>query len=150
MKSHNTIVLLAVFICNINITRSQSLNKDEDSLYLSFINQIGDTSFNAFTCWLELYPTSSFIPHQREGIEYALTVERKLDSSFSDCSTISKNDSLFHYLSAKDMERIKTLYEEWFILWKKDTSIPKRPLDGTEFKWVNLKEGTWSIETIYW
>lgn len=139
MKLHNTIVILAVIICNINITKCQSLSKDKESLYLSLINQIGDTSFNACTCLLELDLTSSFIPHQRKGIEYALTVERKLDSSFSDCSTISKNDSLFLYLNAKDMERIKTLYEEWFMLWKNDTSIPKRPLDGTEFKWVNLK-----------
>ena len=46
------------------------------------------------------------------------------------------------------MERIKTLYYEWFMLWKNDTTIPTRPLEGTEYKWVNL-EGAW-LKKVFW
>ena len=49
---------------------------------------------------------------------------------------------MFYNLHASDMEKIKTLYEKWFMLWKKDTTITQRPLDGTEYKWVDL-EGAW-------
>jgi hypothetical protein len=116
----------------------QSLSIDKENSYRSLINHINDTSFEACSCWFELHPHSSILPTHRKGIEYAKLVENKIDSSFSECSTISKNDSLFLYLNAKDMERIKSLYEEWFMVWKKDTSFNKRALDGTEYKWVNL------------
>ena len=151
MKSYHSSVLLALVICNMIISYNmnnamcQSLNKDEEGIYLSLIDRISDTSLYACACMLEVDRYSSFLPNQRAGIEYALSVERKVDSSFSKCATISRNDSVFHFLNASDMERIKTLYEEWFMLWKKDTTIPQRPLDGTEYKWVNL-EGAWLRE----
>ena len=151
MKSHHSSVLLALVICNMiiscnmNSAMCQSLNKDEENLYLSLIDHIDDTSFIVCSCMLAVDRYSSFLPNQRAGIEYALSVERKVDSSFSKCATISRNDSVFHFLNASDMERIKTLYEEWFMLWKKDTTIPQRPLDGTGYKWVNL-EGAWLRE----
>ena len=90
----------------------------------------------------------SFLPNHRHGIEYALSVERKIDTSFSKCATISKNGYAFHQLTASDMERIKILYEEWFMIWKNDTTISKRPLDATEYKWVNL-EGAW-LNDVQW
>lgn len=137
---------LASFVTN--TTMCQSLNTDEAVVYLSLIHHIDDTSFRACACMLEINPCSSFLPNQRNGIEYALSVERKTDSSFSRCATISKNDSVFIFLNASDMKRIKSLYEEWFMLWKNDTTIPKRPLDGTEYKWVSL-DGAWLKEVIW-
>ena len=149
MKLYHTILLLSVITCNINISMCQSLSIDKENSYRSLINHINDTSFEGCACLFDVRNYSSFLPNQRYGIVYALAVERKIDSSFSECSTISKNDSLFHYINAKDMERIKSLYEEWFMVWKKDTSFNKRALDGTEYKWVNLK-GAWFIGTTYW
>ncbi len=146
MKHPNIIVLLALFMCNINISMCQSLNKEEEDSFLSLIAHIDDTSFLCCSC-LAVDKYSSFLPNQRNGIKYALSVERKVDSSFPKCATISRNDSVFVFLHASDMDRIKSLYKEWFILWKKDTTIPKRPLDGTEYKWVNL-EGAWLKEVI--
>ena len=151
MKKHSTSVLLAFIVfnvitsCNMNNAMCQSLNKDEEGVYLSLIDRISDTSLYACSRMLEVDRYSSFLPNQRAGIEYALSVERKVDYTFPKCATIARNDSVFHFINASDIERIKTLYEEWFMLWKKDTTIPKRPLDGTEYKWVNL-EGAWLRE----
>ncbi len=144
MKFHNIIVLLALIIGNFNNSMGQTLTADEADLYLSLISRINDTTFNACTC-MAVDRNSSFLPNHRHGIEFALMVERKIDPSFPRCVTISRNDSLFYNLHVSDMERIQMLYEEWFKLWKKDPTITKRPLDGTEYKWVNL-EGPWLKE----
>ena len=152
MKKHNILLALIICIvvtsCNMNNSMGQSLNKDEESLYLSLIDRIGDTTLSVCECMLvDRY--SSFLPNQRAGIEYALSVERIIDSTFPKCATIARNDSVFHFINASDMKRIKTLYEEWYMLWKKDTTIPRRPLDGTEYRWVNL-EGAWLREVKGW
>ena len=153
MKKHNILLALifcnVITSCNVNSSMCQSLNKDEESLYLSLIDRINDTSFFGCTCMLEVDRYSSFLPNQRAGIEYALSVERKIDSTFPKCATIARNDSVFHFINASDMERIKSLYEEWFMRWKKDTTIPQRPLDGTEYRWVNL-EGAWLRDVKGW
>ena len=120
-----------------NIMKGQSLNDEEKKQYLSMINNISDTSYKACMCWLAVHPRSSVLPGHRKGVEYAISVERLIDTAFSECSTISKNDSLF-VLKTEDMERIKRLYEEWFFIWQTDKANPKRALDGTEFKWVDL------------
>ena len=141
MKFHNIIIILALIIGNINVSMSQSLTADKENEYLSLISHINDTNFTACAC-LAVDRSSSYLPNHRHGIEFALTLERKIDSSFPRCATISRNDSMFYNLHASDMEKIKTLYEKWFMLWKKDTTITQKPLDGTEYKWVDL-EGAW-------
>lgn len=148
MSPHKIIALLALIICNISISMCQSLNTDDEKIFLSLINHINDTSFAGCACMLEMNRYSSFLPNQRSGIEYALSIEKKIDSSFLECATISKNDSVFILLNASDMDRIKALYEEWFIRWKNNTSLPQKPLDGTEYNWVNLN-GAWMKEVIW-
>ena len=148
MKFHKITLLFILIICIINFSMCQSLNTDEENSYRSLINHISDTSFEGCACLFEVYKYSSFLPNQRHGIVYALSVERKIDSSFSKCATISRNDSVFVHINASDMERIKSLYEEWFMVWKKDTTIQRRPLDGTVYKWVNLI-GAWQ-EEVFW
>ncbi|MBP5535428.1 MAG: hypothetical protein J6X62_01410 [Bacteroidales bacterium] len=46
---------------------------------------------------------------------------------------------MFHFIEASDMARIQGLYKEWFELWKNDTTLTRRALDGTEYKWVDLR-----------
>lgn len=140
MNARNTYLMFLLMISYGNIAICQFVNKEDVEYIHSMIDKISDTSFEACSCWFELHPHSSILPTHRKGIEYAKLVENKIDSSFSECSTISKNDSLFLYLNAKDMVRIKTIYEEWFMLWKKNTTIQRRPLDGTEYKWEVFEE----------
>lgn len=136
MKSHSIIILVFICICNLNLLNGQALNDEEKKQYLLMINNISDTSYKACLCWLVAHPQSSLLPGHRKGVEYAISVERLIDTSFSECSTISKNDSLF-VLKAEDLGRIKRLYEEWFIIWQADKTNPKRALDNTEYKWID-------------
>ena len=136
MKSRNILILISFFICNVKVSICQSLD-NEKKIY-QLIEHIDDSSLEACLCWLAVHPYSSVIPSHWLGIKYAISIETSIDSSFSACSMISKNDSLF-VLNEEDMKNIKRLYEEWFYLWQKDKSTTKRALDGTKYKWKNLK-----------
>lgn len=144
MKIYGAIVVLALVACSANVpckvneSKSRLLSATDEKEYRSLISHIGDTNFEACACLaMDMY--SSYVPNHRQGIGYALSVERKVDSSFSRCATISRNDSVFHYIEASDMARIQRLYKEWFELWKNDTTLTRRALDGTEYKWVDLR-----------
>ena len=139
MKSRNILILISFFICNVKVSICQSLDNETKDYYLSLISHIDDSSLEGCLCWLDVHPYSSVIPSHWLGIKYAISIESSIDSSFSKCSTISKNDSLF-VLNEEDMKNIKRLYEEWFYLWQKDKSTTKRALDGTKYKWVKLDD----------
>ena len=138
MKLRNILILILLLIWNVKLLMCQSLDNETKDYYLSLISHIDDSSLEGCLCWLDVHPYSSVIPNHRLGIEYAISFEISIDSSFSECSTISRNDSLF-VLNEEDMKNIKRLYEEWFYLWQKDKSTTKRALDGTKYKWINLK-----------
>ncbi len=139
MKSRNILILILLFICNVQVLMSQSSDNEPKYHYLSLISHIDDSSLDGCICWLDAHPYSSVIPCHWLGIKYAIYIESSIDSSFSECSTISKNDSLF-VLNEEDMKNIKRLYEEWFYLWQKDKSTTKRAMDGTKYKWVKLDD----------
>ena len=136
MKLQNILILISFFICNVKVSICQSLD-NEKKIY-QLIEHIDDSSLEACLCWLAVHPHSSIIPSHQLGVEYAISIETSIDSSLSACSTISKNDCLF-ILNEEDMKNIKKLYKEWYYFWQKDSTITKRALDGTKYRWVNLK-----------
>ena len=143
MKPQIILLIILFIVCNGNYANGQIMSKDKIEYIQSLITHINDSTLEICDCWIDTHQYSSVVPHQRLGVKYAKSIESAIDSSFAECSTISKNDSLF-ILSFRDMEEIKKIYTDWFynswLMEGECVSIPKKALEGSIYKWVDIKE----------